>query len=64
MRGNANILTQETDDEMRAEMVCDLHADTIAAYEVMGDAEIEEAERFLFGGTAVERYEEVAHAAA
>jgi hypothetical protein len=39
MRGSANILTQEADAEMRAEMVCDLHADTIATYEVMSDAQ-------------------------
>lgn len=35
MRGSQNILTQETDEEMRAAMVCDIHADTIATYEAM-----------------------------
>lgn len=64
MRGEANILTQDADEEFMAEMVCDEHADTIAVYETMGDAEVEEAERMLFGGTAYEQYEEVGYATA
>lgn len=57
MRGSQNILTEETDAEFRAQMVCDLNADTIAVYETMSDWEPSPT-------PYVPLHEEVGHAAA